>query len=46
MELTDNLYLQKLGYWDQFTKKSIISNSNQSELYFEEFDLKVMEIMK
>lgn len=39
MELTNNLYLQKFGYWEQFTKKSIISNSNQSELYFEESDI-------
>ena len=40
MELTNNLYLQESGYWEQFTKRSIISNSNQSELYFEEKDLK------
>lgn len=39
MELTDNLYLQESGYWEQFTKKSIIPNSNQSELYFEESDI-------
>ena len=39
MELTNNLYLQELGYWEQFTKRSIISNSNQSELYFEEPDI-------
>ena len=38
MELTNNLYLQELGYWEQFTK-SVISNSNQSELYFEEPDI-------
>ena len=36
MELTNNIYLQELGYWEQFTKRSVISNSNQSELYFEE----------
>ena len=36
MELTNNIYLQELGYWEQFTKRSIISNSNQTELYFEE----------
>ena len=36
MELTDNLYLQESGYWEQFTKRSVIPNSNQSELYFEE----------
>ena len=39
MELTDHLYLQELGYWAAFTKKPIISNSNQSELYFEESDI-------
>ncbi len=39
MELTNNLYLQESGYWEQFTKRSIISNSNQSELYFEEPDI-------
>ena len=36
MELTNSLYLQELEYWEQFTKRSIIPNSNQSELYFEE----------
>jgi len=36
MELTNNLYLQESGYWEQFTKRSVIPNSNQSELYFEE----------
>ena len=39
MELTNNLYLQESGYWKQFTKRNIISNSNQSELYFEESDI-------
>ena len=39
MELTNNLYLQELCYCEQFTKISIISNSNQSELYFEEPDI-------
>ena len=28
MELTNNIYLQELGYWEQFTKRSIIPNSN------------------
>jgi catechol 2,3-dioxygenase-like lactoylglutathione lyase family enzyme len=36
MELMNNLYLQELRYWEQFTKRSVIPNSNQSELYFEE----------
>ena len=40
MKLTNNLYLQESGYRDQFTKISIIPNSNQSELYFEESDIK------
>lgn len=39
MELTNNLYLQKSGYWKQFTEKNIIPNSNQSKLYFEEADI-------
>lgn len=39
MELTDHLHLQEQGYWEDFTKKPIISNSNQSELYFEESDI-------
>lgn len=36
MELTDNLYLQELRYWEKFTGRHIIPNNNQSELYFEE----------
>ena len=36
MELTDNLYLQELRYWEKFTEKHSIPNNNQSELYFEE----------
>lgn len=40
MKLTNNLYLQESGYREQLTKKSIIPNSNQSELYFEESDIK------
>ncbi len=39
IELTNNLYLQQSGYWEQFTKRTIIPNSNQSELYFEESDI-------
>ena len=39
MELTNNIYLQELGYWEQFTKRSVIPNSNQSELYFEESNI-------
>ena len=36
MELTNHLYLQESGYWERFTERSVIPNSNQSELYFEE----------
>ncbi|MDO5425363.1 MAG: VOC family protein [Eubacteriales bacterium] len=39
MELTDNLYLQELRYWEKFTEKHIIPNNNQSELYFEESNI-------
>ena len=39
MELTDNLYLQESSYWETFTRKRTIPNSNQSELYFEESDI-------
>ena len=39
MELTNNLYLQESGYWEQFTKRNIFIKSNQSELYFEESDI-------
>ena len=36
MELTNNIYLQEIGYMEQFINKSVIPNSNQTELYFEE----------
>lgn len=39
LKAEDNLYLQELGYWEQFTKRSVTPNSNQSELYFEEPDI-------
>ena len=39
MELTDHLYLQESSHWETFTGKRTISNSNQSELYFEESDI-------
>ena len=39
MELTNNLYLQESRCWEQFTKRSVIPNSNQSELYFEETNI-------
>ena len=39
MELTDNLFLQESSYWEAFTRKRAIPNSNQSELYFEESDI-------
>ena len=34
MELTNHLYLQESGYWEQFTKRSVIPNSNQSDLLY------------
>ena len=39
MELTDHLYLQEASYWEAFTGKRAIPNSNRSELYFEEPDI-------
>ena len=39
MELTNNLYLQESGYWEQFIKRNVTPNSNQAELYFEEPDI-------
>ena len=36
MELTEHLYLQESGFWEKFTGKRPIPNSNQAELYFEE----------
>lgn len=39
MELTNHLYLQESGWWEKFIKRNITSNSNQSELYFEEPDI-------
>lgn len=39
MKLIDKLYLHESGYWEQFLKRSVIPNNNQSELYFEEPDI-------
>ncbi len=36
MELTNNIYLQELEYREQFAKRNVISDSNQSELYSDE----------
>ena len=36
MELSGNLYLQEETYWERFTGRRVIPQSNQSELYFEE----------
>ena len=36
MELYGNLYLQEEKYWERFTGKRVIPQSNQTELYFEE----------
>ena len=35
MELSGNLYLQEEKYWERFTGKRVIPQSNQTELYFE-----------
>lgn len=39
MELTDHLYLQESAYWETFTGRKTVPNSNHSELYFEEPDI-------
>ena len=39
MILTDGLVLQEERYWKEFLKREIISQSNSSELYFEEADI-------
>jgi len=39
MELTGNLYLQEVGYWEKFTGKMVVHRSNSTELYFEEPDI-------
>ena len=36
MELSGNLYLQEEKYWERFTGRRVIPQSNQTELYFEE----------
>ena len=36
MELSGNLYLREEEYWEQFTGRRVIPQSNQTELYFEE----------
>ena len=36
MELSGNLYLQEESYWERFTGRRVILQSNQTELYFEE----------
>ena len=36
MELSGNLYLQDEKYWERFTGRRIVQQSNQTELYFEE----------
>ena len=39
MELSDNIYLQEIGYWKSFLGKDVSTHSNSSELYFEEPDI-------
>lgn len=39
MELTGNLYLQEIGYWEKFTGRTATQRNNCAELYFEEPDI-------
>lgn len=39
MELSNNLYLQELKYWEKFTGRTVQPKNNCAELYFEEPDL-------
>lgn len=39
MELSDNLYLQEMKYWEKFTGKTVRPQNNNTELYFEEPDI-------
>ena len=36
MELSDGLYLQEEKYWEKFTGRPVVRQSDQAELYFEE----------
>ena len=48
MELTNGIYLQEAHYWERFTGKEIVRQSNSCELYFEETDIEtfVMKLEK
>lgn len=39
MELSNGIFLQEEKYWENFTKRKIISKNNCAELYFEESDI-------
>ena len=39
MELSDNVYLQEVKYWEEFTGRSVVMKNNGSELYFEESNI-------
>ena len=39
MELTGDLYLQEIKYWEIFTGKKPVPHNCHSELYFEEADI-------
>ena len=41
MELSGNIYLQEVGYWEKFIGRTVVQKSNCSELYFEESDIDV-----
>ena len=48
MELSGGIYLQEAHYWERFTGKEIVRQSNSCELYFEETDIEafVMKLEK
>lgn len=39
MELSDDLYLQEVKYWEEFIGEPVLPKNNSTELYFEEPDL-------
>ena len=39
MELSNGIFFQEEKYWENFTKRKIISKNNCAELYFEESDI-------
>lgn len=39
MELSGGIYLQEKSFWEKFTGRKVVSESNSCELYFEEADV-------